>query len=106
MEPPPIKVIYAQHYGRYMNAELTLTVEYGDPRSAEMIQEALGPDNEGYLESARDVGTLVFRIKATSAGTLRNTVDDLMACLKAAEETLSLGSSHPVPDLDGDALLE
>lgn len=89
-----------------MKAELVLRVEYGDSGSAELIQKSLHPDNDGYLESEVEGDCLVFRMESGSTGTLRNTVNDLLACLKLSEETLSLGSSHSVPDLDGDALLE
>ncbi|MDD3398373.1 MAG: KEOPS complex subunit Pcc1 [Candidatus Methanomethylophilaceae archaeon] len=89
-----------------MRADLRLTVEYDDERTAAMIEESLEPDNEGYLSSQRKGRELTFILSAASAGTLRNTADDLLACLKAAEETLSLGPSHAVADLDGDAFLE
>ncbi len=89
-----------------MRADLRLTVEYDDERTAAMIEESLQPDNEGYLSSQRNGREITFVLSAASAGTLRNTADDLLACLKAAEETLSLGSSHAVTDLDGDPLLE
>jgi uncharacterized cupin superfamily protein len=44
-----------------------------------------------------------FVIEADNAGTLRNAADDLLVCLKIAEE--ASGLSCTVPDLDGDALL-
>ena len=53
--------------------------------------DALGPDNEGYVETELRGDKLVFRTWSESAGTLRNTADDLMACLKAALETVRLG---------------
>jgi len=93
-------------YVLHMKAELMLRVEYGNRDSAELIQKSLHPDNDGYLESEVEGDCLVFHMESDSTGTLRNTVNDLLACLKLAEETLSLGSSHAVPDLDGDAFLE
>lgn len=47
--------------------------------------DALGPDNEGYVETELRGDKLVFRTWSESAGTLRNTADDLMACIKTAE---------------------
>lgn len=85
---------------------MSLRVEYGDRESAELIQRSLHPDNDGYLETEVKEGSLLFHMESDSTGTLRNTVNDLLACLKLAEETLSLGSPHSVPDLDRDPLLE
>lgn len=88
-----------------MKVELSLSVEYADEREAAMVLAALGPDNEGYLTSSQQGRVIHFLIESSSVGTLRNSVDDLLACLRAAEETLSIGAD-PVPDPDGDALLE
>lgn len=85
-----------------MKAELLLTIEYGDSANAELIQKSLYPDNDGYLESEVKNGSLIFHMESDSTGTLRNTVNDLLACLKLAEETLSLGSPYSVSDLDCD----
>ena len=49
--------------------------------------------------------TIVMHISSDNAGTLRNTADDLMACIKTAEEASGLVSG-PAPDLDGDTFLE
>ena len=71
---------------------LDLEVDYPDTATAEAVMKALGPDNEGYVESEVRGTKLLFRMSADNAGTLRNTCDDLMACLKTAEETI--GVSH------------
>lgn len=55
--------------------------------------DALGPDNEGYVETELRGDKLVFRTGSESAGTLRNTADDLMACIKTAEGAVLAGSS-------------
>ncbi len=55
--------------------------------------DALGPDNEGYVETELRGDKLVFRTWSESAGTLRNTADDLMACIKTAEGAVLAGSS-------------
>ena len=71
---------------------LDLEIEYPDEETATAVMKALGPDNEGYVESEVQGSKLLFRASADSAGTLRNTCDDLMACVKTAEETI--GVSH------------
>lgn len=90
-----------------MSETLTLELgfEYPDVRSAESVFAAISPDNEGYVESEIQGNKLIFRIEAESAGTMKNTADDLLACIKIAEETSGLVSG-PASDLDADTLFE
>ncbi|MDR0309739.1 MAG: hypothetical protein LBH88_03155 [Candidatus Methanoplasma sp.] len=84
---------------------LDLRIQYGDERTAKAVFDSVAPDNEGYISTELH-GTLLFmRISSDNAGTLRNTADDLMACIKAAEEASGLVSG-PAPDLDGDPSFE
>jgi tRNA threonylcarbamoyladenosine modification (KEOPS) complex Pcc1 subunit len=84
---------------------LDLKLEYDDARVAETVYRALQPDNKGYVDSKLDGKVIIFKLKADTAGTLRNTADDLMACVKIAEEASGLVSGA-APDPDGDALSE
>ena len=70
---------------------LEIRAEYPDERTARAVMDALAPENEGYVSSSLEGSAIVFRMESTSAGTLRNTADDLMACIKAAED--SIGAS-------------
>lgn len=70
---------------------LELEAELPDEGTARAVLVALDPDNIGYVESELRGGTIVFRMSSESAGTLKSTADDLMACLKAALETVRLG---------------
>jgi hypothetical protein len=82
---------------------LELTVEYNDEMTAKAVFESTAPDNDDYVESELKGKAVRFKMKAESAGTLKNTADDLLACIKLAEETLGLVSGA---DLDGNSLLE
>ncbi len=53
---------------------------------AQALSGSLGPDNEGYVETDRDGEWLCFRMSAADAGTLKQTADDLLACLRVAED--------------------
>ncbi len=75
---------------------LELEADYPDEGAARAVLAALGPDNDGYVESEIRGSTLVFRLSSEHAGTLRNTADDLMACLKTAEETVGLASDKGI----------
>ena len=69
---------------------LELSAEYPDEKTARAIMEALQPDNVGYVESEVRDNVLFFRMSADNAGTLRNTADDLIACLKIAEDAVDM----------------
>ncbi|AIZ56165.1 hypothetical protein Mpt1_c02650 [Candidatus Methanoplasma termitum] len=84
---------------------LDLRIQYDDERTAKAIFDSIAPDNEGYITTELKGCLLVMKIASSSAGTLRNTADDLMACIKAAEEASGLVSG-PAPDLDCDTFFE
>ena len=73
---------------------LELEVTYPDVASARAVMDALGPDNKGYVASEQRGSTIVFRMEAESTGTMRNTADDLLACLKVAEESVGLATER------------
>ena len=80
--------------------ELELRIDYDDTDTAKAILKATEPDNEGYVDSRIEGSTLFFIIKAEDAGSMRNTVDDLLACIKIAEEASGLVVSAADPDSD------
>ena len=84
--------------------ELELRMDYDDERTARAVFGALEPDNKGYVEARIENNTLFFRIVSEDAGSMRNTADDLLACVKIAEEASGLVVTAADPD--GDALLE
>jgi len=84
---------------------LDIRIKYEDERTAKAVFDSISPDNEGYVSTELRGKELLMRISSNSAGTMRNTADDLLACIKAAEEASGLVSG-PAPDLDGDTLFE
>ncbi len=84
--------------------ELELRIDYDSDEVARAVFGAVQPDNEGYVDSRIDGRTLFFKIKAEDAGSMRNTADDLLACVKIAEEASGLVVSATDPD--GDSLSE
>ena len=82
--------------------ELELTMEYDNERIARSVLDAVTPDNGSHVRSSINGRVLKFIMTSENAGTLKNTADDLMACIKIAEEASGLAG----PDLNGDALLE
>ena len=63
-----------------------------DEATASAVFGALQPDNEGYVDAELRGTKLVFRISAERSGTVKNSADDLMACIKIAEEAIGIGS--------------
>jgi len=84
---------------------LNLSIRYDDERTAKAVFDSVSPDNEGYVLTELRGNQLMMRISADNAGTMRNTADDLMACIKAAEEASGLVSG-PAPGLDEDYSFE
>ncbi len=85
---------------------LELRIDYPDERTARAVHAAVGPDNAGYVESELRGSSVVFRMESPSAGPLRSTADDLLACIGAAEGASGLVVPGPAADPDGDTLLE
>jgi tRNA threonylcarbamoyladenosine modification (KEOPS) complex Pcc1 subunit len=87
-----------------MTVHLELRITYPSAQEADTVFRALVPDNTGHMESRMIGNELIFMISAPNAGTMKNTADDLLACVKIAEE--ASGLSDTIPDLDGDPLSE
>ena len=71
---------------------LELEIDYPDEATASAVFGALQPDNEGYVDSELRGTKLIIRISAERSGTVKNSADDLMACIKIAEEAIGIGS--------------
>jgi tRNA threonylcarbamoyladenosine modification (KEOPS) complex Pcc1 subunit len=85
---------------------LELCLNYSDEKTAEAVYSAIGPDNGEYVKAEILGNKIILIMEATSAGSLKNTADDLLACIKVAEESSGLVVSGSAADLDGDSLLE
>ena len=79
--------------------DLVMRFPYGDRRTAEAVMAAVAPENTGFVESSLEENTVVFRIKGEDAASVRNSADDLLACIKAAEASLGM-SGEDVQDDD------
>lgn len=69
---------------------LDLEIDYPSADTAESVMNAIMPENEGYVETSVEGCKLILRMSAGKAGTLRNTADDLLACIKAAEDAIGI----------------
>ncbi len=57
----------------------------GSPQEAERLRAAVTADNPGYVSVTTEGGDLVVSVAAASASSVRTSIDDLLACLGAAE---------------------
>jgi hypothetical protein len=86
---------------------LELRLNYPDRKTAEAVCKAILPDNGDYVQSELQGNTLILFMKADNAGTMRNTADDLLACIKTAEESSGLVvPAGPYIDPDDDETAE
>ncbi|MCH3978114.1 MAG: hypothetical protein LKJ94_01640 [Candidatus Methanomethylophilus sp.] len=77
-----------------MKLSLEIRFPYPDRRTAEAVLSAVSPENAGYVEAGVEGSTVTFRMASDSPGALRNTADDLLACIKAAEGAAGIPSGH------------
>ena len=67
----------------------TIVLEYPDERRALSVYNSVKPDNKGYVKGSVDGNRIVFEISDRDAMSLSHTVNDLLACVKAAESSIS-----------------
>jgi hypothetical protein len=74
--------------------EATITLEYGDAKTADAIANAVSPDNfktpAGLLiKTAREANSVLTEVKTEGKlATFIATIDDLLFCVSTAEKTL------------------
>ncbi|HEV2166020.1 MAG TPA: KEOPS complex subunit Pcc1 [Thermoplasmata archaeon] len=60
---------------------------YGTADLAERVVGAVSVDDPGAVEIARSRDRVVLEVRGTDPASVRRTLDDLLACLAAAERT-------------------
>jgi hypothetical protein len=83
--------------------KITLEFIYKDAGTAERMLSSLKLDNEGYVESRVEDNRLVSVIKAEKLSSLRQTLEDFLACAQLAENVMLGGSGEP-PNAGGGLL--
>lgn len=73
---------------------LEIRFPYNDRKTAETVYAAVSPENGKYVSAELEGSTIIYTMQADGAGTLRNTADDLLACIKTAEESAGLASDR------------
>ncbi len=71
-----------------MKSTCTLEIELSNNETANNIAKALELDNAGYIETRIEGCTIFATAQAEDIMTLRNTIDDYLACLTVAQKSL------------------
>jgi hypothetical protein len=82
-----------------MNLRCSLTLEYGSEEEAIAVEKALDPDNEGFVQTEVNGWSLKAVISSDRPESLRHTLDDLLACVKVAEDAVGITR---ISESDGD----
>lgn len=73
------------------------------PEVAQAVMAAVAPENMGFVDATLRGGRITFVLSGENAATLRNSADDLLACIKSAEASLGIASgAEPRDDEDDD----
>lgn len=93
-----------------MSLECVLEVDYGDEKIASIVKSAIELENDKYATAFVTGRILVVKTSSHSVLSMLHTLEDLLSCMKAAEDAVRLSgilfNSDPLPHLDRNSLLE
>ncbi|HET6405507.1 MAG TPA: KEOPS complex subunit Pcc1 [Candidatus Thermoplasmatota archaeon] len=84
-----------------MSHRATLRLELGTPDRAARLAASLAPENEGFVSTRVEGATLVAEARSDTPMGLLRTLDEVVACIAAAEKAdrLAQAEAPPSPDL-------
>lgn len=71
-----------------MAVEVTIELDYESEADAEAVLAAISPDNAPYAEAERAGRKVVVRASSRTSAQMLHTMEDLLACVKVAEEAV------------------
>jgi len=85
--------------------ECTIQLEYQNEKQAETVKRAIELDNDKYANAERKGRVVVICSTSESVPSMLHTLEDLLACVRVAEETLKIAgkksTGDTLSDLDG-----
>jgi len=69
-----------------------LIIRYENEKTAKTVFDSVHPDNIGYIIDRVKGKELIFETKGENPGTIRNTIDDLLADISSVEKILNLNN--------------
>ena len=73
-----------------------IELEYGSEGEAEAVIKAIGPDNSPYAHALLSGKKVTVSASAETPLSLLHTVEDLLACVRVAEEAFDAASGSPL----------
>jgi len=85
-----------------MQVQCVIDLEYKSEDEAEKVARSISLDNGQYAQAKVRGNRLILTASATSAPSMLHTLEDLMSCLKVADEMVKgvEGSDNGLSDLD------
>jgi len=71
-----------------VSVDCEIVLEYDDEKDAIAVMEAISPDNAPYASAERDGRGVTIRSRSDTCPQMLHTLEDLLACLKVAEEAV------------------
>ncbi len=71
-----------------VSVECTIELEYGQEDEAMAVLNAISPDNAPYAEATLHGSKIIIRSLSHTCPQMLHTMEDLLACLRVAEETV------------------
>jgi hypothetical protein len=72
----------------FVSVDCEIVLEYDDERDAIAVMEAISPDNAPFAEAEREGRKVTVRSHSDACPQMLHTMEDLLACVKVAEETV------------------
>jgi hypothetical protein len=73
-----------------VTVEVTIELEYGDEKAACAVIEAIAPDNAPYAQAERHGRKVIVRSRSSTPMQMLHTMEDLLACVRVAEEAVGI----------------
>ena len=89
-----VTVLRAEGLDPSVQVECRIELEYENERQARNVASAISLDNGEYASSEVVGRRLIITSKAPSAPSMLHTIEDLMACLKVADQVVK-GEADP-----------
>ena len=85
-----------------MQVQCVIDLEYKSEDEAEKVARSISLDNGQYVQAEVHGNRIILTASATSAPSMLHTLEDLMSCLKVADEMVQgiAGSGNGLSDLD------
>ena len=89
----PRKPFFKERASGFVSVDCEIVLDYDDEKDAIAVMEAISPDNAPYAEAERDGRKVTIRSRSNTCPQMLHTMEDLLACVKVAEETVQASKS-------------